>query len=239
MKEALNRMQCHRKAWKWTFHLFVFTICIILLVYRTSEWLQAYHLLLNDHKVNRLSDYFLHHSNFNEVNMISDHTTPTTDISNNSNNNHNNKNTINQHKFVGKTNSDVKKDKQNATIILCNINPIRKDETNTKPRKSHEPKRVSGTLNHDTGGKSPLSSALSTPAKNGPNPHTAKDMPVLGPSCKALFDFEAENESELPFSEGDVISLILRVDENWFEGELNGRKGYFPVNYVEVINPLP
>ncbi|CAH8858370.1 unnamed protein product [Trichobilharzia szidati] len=115
----------------------------------------------------------------------------------------------------------------------------KKDETNTKPRKSHEPKRVSGTLNHDTGGKSPLSSALSTPAKNGPNPHTAKDMPVLGPSCKALFDFEAENESELPFSEGDVISLILRVDENWFEGELNGRKGYFPVNYVEVINPLP
>lgn len=62
---------------------------------------------------------------------------------------------------------------------------------------------------------------------------------VLGPSCKALFDFEAENESELSFSEGDIISLILRVDENWFEGELNGRKGYFPVNYVEVINPLP
>ncbi|CAH8858362.1 unnamed protein product [Trichobilharzia szidati] len=129
MKEALNRMHCHRKAWKWIFHLFVFTICIILLVYRTSEWLQAYHLLLNDHKVNRLSDYFLHHSNFNEVNMISDHTTPTTDInssssSSNNNNNHNNKNTINQHMYIGKTNSDVKKDKQNATIILCNINPI-------------------------------------------------------------------------------------------------------------------
>ncbi|VDQ02215.1 unnamed protein product [Trichobilharzia regenti] len=62
---------------------------------------------------------------------------------------------------------------------------------------------------------------------------------MLGPSCRALFDFEAENDSELPFSEGDIISLILRVDENWFEGELNGRKGYFPVNYVEVINPLP
>ncbi|VDQ02081.1 unnamed protein product [Trichobilharzia regenti] len=109
------------------FHLFVFTICIVLLFYRTSEWLQAYHLL-NDHKVNRLSDYFLHYSNFNEGNMISDHTTLTTNISNNTNNNNNNennKNAIHQYKYVRKTNTSGMKDKQNATIILCNINPIR------------------------------------------------------------------------------------------------------------------
>ncbi|OON19021.1 SH3 domain protein [Opisthorchis viverrini] len=62
---------------------------------------------------------------------------------------------------------------------------------------------------------------------------------ILGPSCRGLYDFEAENASELPFSEGDVIRLIQQVDENWFEGELNGRRGYFPINYVEVITPLP
>lgn len=39
--------------------------------------------------------------------------------------------------------------------------------------------------------------------------------------------------------EGEEIVLIQRVDENWFEGELGGKRGYFPVNYVEVINPLP
>ncbi|VDP50499.1 unnamed protein product [Schistosoma curassoni] len=110
----------------------------------------------------------------------------------------------------------------------------------SKPHKVYEVKRVNVTLNHDiSGSKSPLNSTLNTPTKNGPSPHTTKNVPILGPSCKALFDFEAENESELSFSEGDIISLILRVDENWFEGELNGRKGYFPVNYVEVINPLP
>nr|AAW25789.1 SJCHGC01831 protein [Schistosoma japonicum] len=115
----------------------------------------------------------------------------------------------------------------------------KKDETVSKPRKFYEPKRVTGTLNHDTtDDKSPLNSVLNTPAKNGPSPHATKDAPIFGPSCRALFDFEAENDSELPFSEGDIISLILRVDENWYEGELNGRKGYFPVNYVEVINPL-
>ncbi|VDP89022.1 unnamed protein product [Echinostoma caproni] len=61
---------------------------------------------------------------------------------------------------------------------------------------------------------------------------------VQGPSCRGLYDFEAENSSELAFSEGDVIRLIQQVDENWFEGELNGRRGYFPINYVEVITPF-
>lgn len=39
--------------------------------------------------------------------------------------------------------------------------------------------------------------------------------------------------------EGDVITLMNRVDENWYEGYLNGRTGYFPVSYVQVNVPLP
>uniref|UniRef100_A0A182VM92 Uncharacterized protein n=1 Tax=Anopheles merus TaxID=30066 RepID=A0A182VM92_ANOME len=39
--------------------------------------------------------------------------------------------------------------------------------------------------------------------------------------------------------ENDVITLIQRVDENWFEGSLNGRNGYFPQSYVQVTVPLP
>lgn len=61
----------------------------------------------------------------------------------------------------------------------------------------------------------------------------------LGPRCRALYQFEAENDTELPFLEGDTIQLIRQVDENWYEGRLDGREGFFPVNYVEVIEPLP
>jgi len=34
------------------------------------------------------------------------------------------------------------------------------------------------------------------------------------------------------------IELTQQVDENWFEGKVKGQVGFFPINYVEVVNPL-
>ncbi|VEN62445.1 unnamed protein product [Callosobruchus maculatus] len=77
---------------------------------------------------------------------------------------------------------------------------------------------------------SPLPSPMKSPART---PMTKQ------PCCTALYDFEPENPGELGFKENDVITLLNKVDENWFEGSIQGRTGYFPVNYVRVDVPLP
>lgn len=58
------------------------------------------------------------------------------------------------------------------------------------------------------------------------------------PKCRALYDFDAENAEELDFKEGNMIKLIAKLDENWLQGELNGKQGRFPVSYVEIVNPI-
>ncbi|XP_066932495.1 sorbin and SH3 domain-containing protein 1 homolog isoform X2 [Clytia hemisphaerica] len=52
---------------------------------------------------------------------------------------------------------------------------------------------------------------------------------------KARYTFRAETESELSFRKGDMITILKQVDDNWFEGELDGQIGIFPSNYIEVL----
>lgn len=65
--------------------------------------------------------------------------------------------------------------------------------------------------------------------------------PVSGPRCVALFDFEAALDDELPFSRGDVISLLELIggDGDWGRGQLRGRIGLFPLNFTQTLEPLP
>jgi len=51
--------------------------------------------------------------------------------------------------------------------------------------------------------------------------------------CRALYDFAAEDNTELPLRKGDVVTIIKK-GADWWEGECNGRRGLFPGNYVEM-----
>ncbi|XP_008048595.1 putative E3 ubiquitin-protein ligase SH3RF2 [Carlito syrichta] len=59
------------------------------------------------------------------------------------------------------------------------------------------------------------------------------------PRAKALRNYRGQNPGDLKFNKGDVILLRRQLDENWYQGEVNGASGIFPASSVEVIKQLP
>ncbi|XP_051969896.1 SH3 domain-containing kinase-binding protein 1 isoform X1 [Xyrauchen texanus] len=57
--------------------------------------------------------------------------------------------------------------------------------------------------------------------------------------CKAIFPYEAQNEDELSIKEGEIVTIISKdcADAGWWQGELNGKKGLFPDNFVKLLIP--
>lgn len=116
-----------------------------------------------------------------------------------------------------------------------------KREYKPKPRESFdlgEPEQSNGGFPCAAAPK--ITAASSFRSSDKPARTPSRSAPPLDqPSCKALYDFEPENDGELGFREGELITLTNQIDENWFEGMLHGRSGFFPLSYVEVLVPLP
>uniref|UniRef100_A0A671U8T4 Osteoclast-stimulating factor 1 n=1 Tax=Sparus aurata TaxID=8175 RepID=A0A671U8T4_SPAAU len=52
--------------------------------------------------------------------------------------------------------------------------------------------------------------------------------------ARARYDFSARDRSELSLQEGDTIKILSKKGHSgWWKGEVYGRVGFFPANYVE------
>ncbi|CAG9858074.1 unnamed protein product [Phyllotreta striolata] len=53
--------------------------------------------------------------------------------------------------------------------------------------------------------------------------------------ARAKYNFVAQTHLELSLAKGELVTITRKVDENWYEGKIGGRKGIFPANYVEIL----
>ncbi|KAF7306585.1 Ysc84 domain-containing protein [Mycena indigotica] len=80
--------------------------------------------------------------------------------------------------------------------------------------------------------------SISTPFLK-PQPALSRSTPPPEGVARAvaLYDFQAVQPGDLSFSKGDIIVVTKRSNstDDWWTGTLNGEKGIFPANFVDVL----
>ena len=52
---------------------------------------------------------------------------------------------------------------------------------------------------------------------------------------RALYDYRADDRTSLSFKQGDTIQVLTQLASGWWDGVINGVRGWFPSNYCVVV----
>ncbi len=113
------------------------------------------------------------------------------------------------------------------------------NRTATPPAQSFPSRRTS------TETTTPLARPPTTTRPTQPVPASSKPVEpaparkvTLSSRVRALHTFEPTEAGELGFEKGDVIKVIDRLYKEWWKGQLRGKMGIFPVNYVVSVSVI-
>lgn len=65
-----------------------------------------------------------------------------------------------------------------------------------------------------------------------PDPY-ADNSPI--DNALVLYTFNAQTPAELSLNSGDEVLIVEKVDDEWWYGEVNGKRGHFPKKYVQLL----
>ncbi|KAI1721483.1 SH3 domain-containing protein [Ditylenchus destructor] len=57
-------------------------------------------------------------------------------------------------------------------------------------------------------------------------------------TARALYAYDTGVDGDLRFNQDDTILIIARVSDEWVRGEIQGRRGIFPMSYVTILGDL-
>ncbi|MCJ1395917.1 hypothetical protein MMC18_008803 [Xylographa bjoerkii] len=103
--------------------------------------------------------------------------------------------------------------------------------TSTSRRRS--PTRQSGRQTSlDT--SSPRRQRVS-PQRSGMTAYPGSIATPPGMYVRALYDYDADDQTSLSFRQGDIIQVITQLESGWWDGIINDVRGWFPSNYCAVV----
>lgn len=85
---------------------------------------------------------------------------------------------------------------------------------------------LNGSGVYDGDNRMPRSSHSITPSQS-PSP------PIM--YVRALYNYAADDPTSLSFNSGDMIQVLTQLESGWWDGIVNGQRGWFPSNYCAVV----
>jgi len=61
---------------------------------------------------------------------------------------------------------------------------------------------------------------------------------MVNADFQALYDYDAEDETELTIKEGEILHVISETDGWYFGSNAQGQQGNFPSNFVEPLESI-
>ncbi|XP_065349144.1 SH3 domain-containing kinase-binding protein 1 isoform X3 [Cloeon dipterum] len=100
-----------------------------------------------------------------------------------------------------------------------------------KQEKRLSPKPVQKAMS-----KSAEDARLSSKSKM-PEPTEVSSLPSERELCRVTFGYNAVNNDELTLQVGEIVTILNKdtQEKGWWKGEVNGKVGVFPDNFVEII----
>lgn len=114
------------------------------------------------------------------------------------------------------------------------VKPVASPTAN-KPHQQPQPQAAPA---YTSSGYTPSAATQAPAATTTPTPTLPQSTTSPKPNeqtvsrVRALHTFEPTELGELAFEKGDIIKVVDRQFKDWWRGQLKGKTGIFPVNYV-------
>lgn len=96
------------------------------------------------------------------------------------------------------------------------------------------PARKAATVEQNTAQRSGTGSTRQRAPSTGMNGQPSTAAPA-GMYVRALYNYQADDRTSLSFRQGDTIQVITQLASGWWDGIIDGVRGWFPSNYCVVV----